>query len=73
MRAPSRLEIRVSSDDIMEESESIKSSDEDDSILDGCSDESEIKSSSDIEIDSEWSEADEIFGAHNTDALDDLR
>ena len=55
----------------MEESESVKSSDEDDdSILDSQSDKSDSKNSSEIEVDSEWSEPDEIF---NGEELDELR
>ena len=60
----------------MEESESVKSSEEgsqSDSILDSRSDKSgDSKGSSDVDIDSEWSEADEIFGA-NTDELETMR
>ena len=60
----------------MEESESVKSSEEgsqSDSILDSRSDKSgDSKGSSDLDVDSEWSEADEIFGA-NTDELGAMR
>lgn len=60
----------------MEESESVKSSEEEsqsDSILDSRSDKSgDSKGSSDVEVDSEWSEADEIFGA-NTDEFETMR
>ena len=53
------------------EGQEVKSSDEDDdSILDSQSDKSDSKNSSEIEVDSEWSEPDEIF---NGEELDELR
>jgi len=54
----------------MEESESIKSSDDDDSILDSNSDTLSKSSSSGVD-DSDWSEADEILD--KSDMLDSLK
>lgn len=76
VRPPSRIGIRINTDDIMEASESVKSSDEaeqSDSILDSRSDKSDSKNSSDIEVDSEWSEADEIFGANSDELEEQIR